>query len=162
MHGLGAVLNRSQFEPVRGRALVDQIKVGEGRDRHLARLGLRIGVHDQFHPAPSRHEGVAFPGGEIHRGRTFAGAIPRATGGNLTGPQGREPERLEAVQFGHRRAGHKAVRRGGAARSSGHFDTKQDAVQRAREISRNADNELKIHNRDGRIAQSDSSCHLSG
>ncbi|MCC0050129.1 MAG: DUF2188 domain-containing protein, partial [Rhodobiaceae bacterium] len=29
-------------------------------------------------------------------------------------------------------------------------------VQRAREISRNADTELKIHNRDGRIAQSDS------
>lgn len=48
------------------------------------------------------------------------------------------------------------VRRGGAARSSGHFDTKQDAIQRAREISRNADIELKIHNRDGRIAQSDS------
>ncbi len=27
------------------------------------------------------------------------------------------------------------VRRGGASRSSGHFDTKQEAVQRAREIS---------------------------
>ena len=48
------------------------------------------------------------------------------------------------------------VRRGGASRSSGHFDTKQEAVQRAREISRNAETELKIHNRDGRIAQSDS------
>lgn len=48
------------------------------------------------------------------------------------------------------------IRRGGAARSSGHFDTKKDAVQRARKISRNAETELKIHNRDGRIAQSDS------
>jgi hypothetical protein len=48
------------------------------------------------------------------------------------------------------------VRRGGASRSSGHFDTKQEAVQRGREISRNAETELKIHNRDGRIAQSDS------
>ena len=41
-------------------------------------------------------------------------------------------------------------------RSSGHYDTKQDAVQRAREISRNSETELKIHNRDGRIPQSDS------
>ena len=48
------------------------------------------------------------------------------------------------------------VRRGGASRSSGHFDIKQDAVQHARKISRNAETELKIHNLDGRIAQSDS------
>ena len=48
------------------------------------------------------------------------------------------------------------VRRGGGRRSSGHFDTKQDAVDRGRQISRNADTELKIHNRDGRIGQSDS------
>ncbi|TCL62518.1 uncharacterized protein DUF2188 [Rhizobium sp. BK251] len=48
------------------------------------------------------------------------------------------------------------VKRGGASRSSGHFDTKQEAVDRAREISRNANSELKIHNQDGKIAQSDS------
>jgi uncharacterized protein YdaT len=48
------------------------------------------------------------------------------------------------------------VKRGGARRSSGHFDTKQAAVDRGREISRNAHTEFKIHNRDGRIAQSDS------
>ena len=48
------------------------------------------------------------------------------------------------------------VRRGGASRSSGHFDTKRAATDRAREISRNAETELKIHNRDGRISQSDS------
>lgn len=48
------------------------------------------------------------------------------------------------------------VRRGRSSRSSGHFDTKREAVQRAREISRNAETELKIHNRNGRIAQSDS------
>ena len=48
------------------------------------------------------------------------------------------------------------VRRGRASRSSGHFDTKRDAVDRAREISRNAETELKIHNRDGQIARSDS------
>lgn len=48
------------------------------------------------------------------------------------------------------------VRRGGADRASGHFDTKREAVDRGREISRNAGTEFKIHNQDGRIAQSDS------
>lgn len=48
------------------------------------------------------------------------------------------------------------VRRGGASRSSGHFDTKQEAVNRGREISRNAGTEFRIHNQNGRISQSDS------
>lgn len=48
------------------------------------------------------------------------------------------------------------VRRGGASRASAHADTKREAVDRAREISRNQDTELRIHNRDGRIASSDS------
>lgn len=48
------------------------------------------------------------------------------------------------------------VRRGGAERASGHFDTKRAAVDRGREISRKAGTEFKIHNQDGRIAQSDS------
>ena len=48
------------------------------------------------------------------------------------------------------------VRRGGAERASGLFDTKQEAVDRGREISRNAGTEFKIHNRDGRISESDS------
>ena len=48
------------------------------------------------------------------------------------------------------------VRRGGAERASGHFETKQEAIDRGREISRNARTEFKIHNRDGRISQSDS------
>jgi uncharacterized protein YdaT len=48
------------------------------------------------------------------------------------------------------------VRRGGADRASAHFDRKSDAVERAREISSNARTELKIHNKDGRIGQSDS------
>ena len=48
------------------------------------------------------------------------------------------------------------VRRGGAERASGHFGTKQEAIDRAREISRNAGTELKIHNLDGKISQSDS------
>ena len=47
------------------------------------------------------------------------------------------------------------IRRGGADRASAHFERKSDAVERAREIS-NARTELKIHNQDGRIGQSDS------
>lgn len=48
------------------------------------------------------------------------------------------------------------VKRGGADRASGHFDKKQDAIDAGREISRNQGTELKIHNRDGKISQSDS------
>lgn len=48
------------------------------------------------------------------------------------------------------------VKRGGGERSSGHFDTKAEAIGRAREISRNQGTELRIHNLDGRIASSDS------
>jgi hypothetical protein len=41
------------------------------------------------------------------------------------------------------------VRRGGASRASAHTDTKREAVDRGREISRNEDTELRIHNRAG-------------
>jgi hypothetical protein len=51
------------------------------------------------------------------------------------------------------------VRRAGADRSSGHFDNKAEAVNHGRGISRNAGTELWIHNRDGRIGQSDSHDH---
>lgn len=48
------------------------------------------------------------------------------------------------------------VKRGGASRTSSHHDTKQEAINRGREISRNQGSELRIHNRDGRISRSDS------
>lgn len=48
------------------------------------------------------------------------------------------------------------IERNGAKRVSGHFDTKQEAVDRAREISRNQGTELLIHNKDGRIGEKDS------
>jgi hypothetical protein len=48
------------------------------------------------------------------------------------------------------------VKRGGSERASAHFDTKRQAVSEGREISRNQQTELRIHNRDGRITQSDS------
>jgi uncharacterized protein YdaT len=51
------------------------------------------------------------------------------------------------------------VKRGGGDRASAHTDTKQQAVDRGREISRNQGSELVIHNKDGKISQSDSHGH---
>ena len=48
------------------------------------------------------------------------------------------------------------VKRGGSARASAHAETKQEAIDVGREISRNQRTEFRIHNLDGRIAQSDS------
>lgn len=48
------------------------------------------------------------------------------------------------------------VKRNGADRVSGHFDTKQEAVQKGREISQHQKTELVIHNMDGKISGSDS------
>ena len=48
------------------------------------------------------------------------------------------------------------VKRGGANRASAHTDKKQDAIDIAREISRNQQTELKIHDRKGVIRESDS------
>ncbi|MCY4384081.1 MAG: DUF2188 domain-containing protein [Nitrospinae bacterium] len=48
------------------------------------------------------------------------------------------------------------VKRGGASRASSHHDTKREAIDRGREISRNQGSEFRIHNKDGRIARSDS------
>lgn len=48
------------------------------------------------------------------------------------------------------------IRKEGSDRASGHFDTKQAAVDRARQISRNQRTELVIHDRHGRIQNPDS------
>ncbi|POB13855.1 DUF2188 domain-containing protein [Halobacteriovorax sp. DA5] len=48
------------------------------------------------------------------------------------------------------------IKGGGSKRSSGHFDRKSDAVDRAREISQNKGSELYIHNKDGKIGSKDS------
>ncbi len=48
------------------------------------------------------------------------------------------------------------IKGGGAQRSSSHHDTKQSAVDRAREISQNKGSELVIHNKDGKIGSKDS------
>jgi len=48
------------------------------------------------------------------------------------------------------------VRRGGASRASSHHPTKQEAIDSGRGVSRNQGTELRIHNKDGRIASSDS------
>lgn len=44
----------------------------------------------------------------------------------------------------------------GNQKASKHFDTKQEAVDWAREHSRNRGSELVIHNKDGKIGQKDS------
>ncbi|HHT9147116.1 MAG TPA: DUF2188 domain-containing protein [Candidatus Wunengus sp. YC61] len=48
------------------------------------------------------------------------------------------------------------IKKGGGERSSGHFERKQDAIDRGREISQNQASELVIHNLDGKISRSDS------
>ena len=48
------------------------------------------------------------------------------------------------------------VKRGGARRASSHHDTKRGAVDSARRVSRNQGTELRIHNKNGRIARGDS------
>ncbi|MGN2670318.1 hypothetical protein A6E13_18475 [Aliivibrio fischeri] len=48
------------------------------------------------------------------------------------------------------------IKQSGGQRSSGHFDTKKEAVDRARAISQNQQSELVIHNKDGKIAIKDS------
>lgn len=48
------------------------------------------------------------------------------------------------------------ARRAGAERASVVGDTKSEVVKKTREISKNQGTELKIHNKDGKISQSDS------
>lgn len=53
------------------------------------------------------------------------------------------------------------VRGEGNTRVTKHFNIKKDAVDYARQISRNQKSELVIHNKDGKIAQKDSHGHDS-
>lgn len=48
------------------------------------------------------------------------------------------------------------VKRNGADRASIHTDTKQEAIDKGRVISRNQATELVIHSKDGKISNSDS------
>ena len=48
------------------------------------------------------------------------------------------------------------IKRGGADRALNRFDKKSDAVDRAREISRNVGSELYIHKKDRTIQKKDS------
>jgi len=53
------------------------------------------------------------------------------------------------------------ILKAGSKRPSGHFPKKQDAVKRAREISKKQGTELVIHGKDGQIQSSDSHGHDS-
>jgi uncharacterized protein YdaT len=48
------------------------------------------------------------------------------------------------------------IKKGGSKRASDPLHRKTDAIERAREISRNHNTELVIHNRDGKISRADS------
>ncbi len=48
------------------------------------------------------------------------------------------------------------VKRGGAGRASSHHATKRAAIDAGRKVSRAQGTELRIHNKDGRMASSDS------
>lgn len=48
------------------------------------------------------------------------------------------------------------VKKGGGQKASSHHDTKQSAIDAGRQVSRNQGTEFRIHNKDGRIASSDS------
>ena len=48
------------------------------------------------------------------------------------------------------------VKKAGAERASKHSDTKQEAVEKGRQISQNQGTELYIHGKDGKIQQKDS------
>ncbi len=48
------------------------------------------------------------------------------------------------------------IKQSGGQRSSGHFDTQREAIDRARQISQNQGTELYVHNRKGQIREKDS------
>lgn len=48
------------------------------------------------------------------------------------------------------------IKKGGGEKSIKHTDNKQDAINKAREISQNQNSELFIHGKDGTIQQRDS------
>lgn len=49
-----------------------------------------------------------------------------------------------------------SVRKAGASKASGTFNTQREAIDRARDVARNQKTELFIHGRDGRIRERDS------
>jgi len=51
------------------------------------------------------------------------------------------------------------VKRGGSQRASGHYETKKEAIDAGRIISRNQGTEFIIHGMNGRIQSSDSHCN---
>jgi hypothetical protein len=66
---------------------------------------------------------------------------------------------LETHHIVHNRNGGWDVKRGGSERASSHHETKREAIDEGRIVSRNQGTEFRIHNLDGRIGQSDSHGH---
>lgn len=64
--------------------------------------------------------------------------------------------RPDAHHIVHNLSGGWDVKRGGSERASSHHETKREAIDEGRIVSRNQGTEFRIHNLDGRIGQSDS------
>jgi hypothetical protein len=75
-------------------------------------------------------------------------AVPRHTGGNRMA--------RSSHHVVHNPKGGWDVKRSGAQRSSGHYSTKEQAVNAGRQISRNQGTEFVIHGLNGRIQSADS------
>ncbi len=45
------------------------------------------------------------------------------------------------------------IKHSDSERSSGHFETKEEAITRAKEICESQDTKLVIHNKDGKVAK---------
>ncbi|MCP4236393.1 MAG: DUF2188 domain-containing protein [Aestuariibacter sp.] len=46
------------------------------------------------------------------------------------------------------------IKRGGGKRATSHHETKRDAIDAGRELTRNQGTDLRIHNKNGRITSS--------
>ena len=54
------------------------------------------------------------------------------------------------------KSGNWVIKKGGSYRASKYFDTKRDAINWGRTVSRNQKTEFIIHNKDGKIQKADS------
>ena len=126
-------------------------RIQQARNRLLHQL-LRNTAEKGSCQAPTWHEPNVAPQ-VVHRP---VGQSPTDTIGNQdmanssSGRKGGTTHVVPAKQGGWN------VKQGGGQRASGHFDTKVEAIAAGRESSRARESELKIHNLDGKIAQSDS------
>jgi len=129
-------------------------QIQQSRQRLLNEL-LRQSVERGPHQGPTWH-GPNVASQTVVRS---AGNLPTSMIGNSEMPNNSSGRKGGTTHVVPAQQGGWNVKQGGAQRATGHFDTKVDAVAAGRVSSRARESELKIHNRDGKIAQSDSHGH---